>query len=71
VNGQLPDYQHESDECLTALTTALTNIQTAARKLDTAPNADRITKNAIEVQLTELRNLLGSMIRRLDMMPTA
>ncbi|MFK0018211.1 hypothetical protein [Streptomyces sp. NPDC090798] len=64
-------YRHESEECLAALTDAAISVQTALRRLSAAPNADGLTKNAIEIQLTEIRRGLDDLTRRLDELPTA
>jgi uncharacterized membrane protein len=63
--------QSEPDACLAALADATLSAQAAARRLNTAPDADGITKNAIELQLAELRRALDDLTRRLDELPTA
>jgi uncharacterized membrane protein len=66
-----PDYQHESEACLAALVDATLNIQAAVRRLNAAPNADGLTKGAIEIQLMEIRRGLDDLTHRLDNLPTA
>lgn len=66
-----PGDRNEPEACLAALTDATLNIHAALRRLDAAPDADGITKNAIELQLAELRQGLDDLVRRLDALPTA
>jgi hypothetical protein len=61
----------ESEACLAALTDATLSAQAAARRLNAAPDAAGITKNAIELQLAELRQVLDDLTRHLDELPTA
>lgn len=66
-----PGSRHESEACLSALADASISVQAALRRLNAAPNADGLTKNAIEAQLAELRQVLDDLTRRLDALPTA
>lgn len=63
--------RHESEACLAALMDATLNVQAALRRLTAAPNADGLTKNAIELRLGEIRQVLDGLTRRLDELPTA
>lgn len=62
-------FRDESEACLSALADAALNIQAATRRLNAAPNADGLTKNAIEIQVAEIRCLLDSLTQRLDDVP--
>lgn len=66
-----PGPRHESEACLAALNDASISVQTALRRLNAAPDADGLTKNAIEIQLAEIRQGLNDVTRRLDELPTA
>ncbi|MFJ9101259.1 hypothetical protein ACIRJM_22660 [Streptomyces sp. NPDC102405] len=66
----MSSYVPESDECLAALMEATRNLDLASRQLEAAPDADVLTKSAIEVQIQELTQRLAAIARRLDAMPT-
>lgn len=61
---------HEAMECLAALAEAAKHAERAAKNLRAAPDADLVTKSAIEGQLDQLRNQLDEITSRLDAMPT-
>lgn len=64
------EYIPEPDECINALTEALTRIRTAAKKLRLAPDAELSAKNVISRQAADIRTELDALTRRLDDMPT-
>jgi hypothetical protein len=65
-----PDYIPEADECINALTEALTHIQAAVKKLQSAPDAELSAKSTIDRQTADIRTELDALTRRLNDMPT-
>ena len=64
------EYEHESMQCLAALMEAAKLVDQAVRYLASAPDADMITKNAIEDERERISHQLDAITRRLDAMPT-
>lgn len=65
-----PQYEPESMECLAALMEAAKLVDQAVRYLASAPDADMVTKNAIEGERGRISRQLDAITRRLDEMPT-